>query len=32
MSARFKDFLFAQEFITDAQGHIRKVIIDIANY
>ncbi|MCU0569833.1 MAG: hypothetical protein MUF49_25075 [Oculatellaceae cyanobacterium Prado106] len=27
-----KDYPFAQEFITDAEGHIRKVVIDIADY
>ncbi|MBD1825559.1 hypothetical protein H6F51_24125 [Cyanobacteria bacterium FACHB-DQ100] len=27
-----KDYPFAQEFITDAEGQIRKVVIDIADY
>ncbi|MBN8565085.1 MAG: hypothetical protein J0L70_31735 [Leptolyngbya sp. UWPOB_LEPTO1] len=27
-----KDYPFAQEFITDADGQIRKVVIDIVEY
>ncbi|MBW4443570.1 MAG: hypothetical protein KME10_20505 [Plectolyngbya sp. WJT66-NPBG17] len=27
-----KDYPFAQEFITDAEGRIRKVVLDIADY
>ncbi|MBW4419931.1 MAG: hypothetical protein KME13_11980 [Myxacorys californica WJT36-NPBG1] len=32
MNAQAKDYPFAQEFITDAEGRIRKVVIDIADY
>lgn len=32
MSIQAKDYPFAQEFITDAEGQIRKVVIDIADY
>ncbi len=32
MNAQAKDYPFAQEFITDAEGHIRKVVIDVADY
>lgn len=32
MSIQAKDYPFAQEFITDAAGEIRKVVIDIADY
>ncbi|MGV0029287.1 hypothetical protein [Phormidesmis priestleyi] len=32
MTIPTSDYPFAQEFITDASGKIRKVIIDIADY
>lgn len=32
MSIQAKDYPFAQEFITDSEGQIRKVVIDIADY
>jgi hypothetical protein len=32
MSIQSKDYPFAQEFITDADGQIRKVVIDIVEY
>jgi hypothetical protein len=32
MNAQAKDYPFAQEFITDAEGQIRKVVIDINDY
>lgn len=32
MSIQAKDYPFAQEFITDTEGQIRKVVIDIADY
>lgn len=31
MSIQAKDYLFAQEFITDAEGQIRKAVIDMAD-
>ena len=32
MNVQASDYPFAQEFITDAEGQIRKVVIDIADY
>ncbi|MCU0550916.1 MAG: hypothetical protein MUC48_16340 [Leptolyngbya sp. Prado105] len=32
MNAQAQDYPFAQEFITDAEGQIRKVVMDIADY
>ncbi len=32
MTPPAEDYPFAQEFITDAAGQIRKVVIDIADY
>jgi hypothetical protein len=32
VDAQLKDYPFAQEFITDVDGQIRKVVIDIADY
>jgi RelB Antitoxin alpha helical domain len=32
MNAQARDYPFAQEFITDAEGQIRKVVLDIADY
>lgn len=32
MTTPAEDYPFAQEFITDAAGQIRKVVIDIADY
>lgn len=32
MSISSSDYPFAQEFITDAAGQIRKVVIDLADY
>lgn len=32
MNISSSDYPFAQEFITDASGQIRKVVIDLADY
>jgi hypothetical protein len=32
MNISSNDYPFAQEFITDASGQIRKVVIDLADY
>ncbi len=32
MAMNTKDYPFAQEFITDTQGHIKKVIINFKDY
>ncbi len=32
MNAQAKDYPFAQEFITDSEGQIRQVVINIADY
>ena len=32
MNAQAKDYPFAQELITDVDGHIRKVVINVADY
>lgn len=32
MTTKAEDYPFAQEFITDAEGHIRKVVVDVADY
>lgn len=32
MTTKAEDYPFAQEFITDAEGHIRKFVVDVADY